>query len=105
MSETDIIRKIPIFSDLEPEELKEVSNIYIQRKYKKGQIIFFEGDPGEAVYFVKEGKIKIYKSDPKAASTYSTYSDPAIFLQRQSSSVGIHILPMRKPLKTRWWEL
>jgi len=65
MSETDIIRKIPIFSDLEPEELKEVSNIYIPRKYKKGQIIFFEGDPGEAVYFVKEGKIKIYKSDPE----------------------------------------
>jgi len=63
MCDIDLIRKIPIFSDLEPEELEQVSKIYISRKYKKGQIIFLEGEPGEAIYFVKEGKIKIYKSD------------------------------------------
>lgn len=63
MSDIDLIRKIPIFSGLNLEELNQVSNIYISRKYKKGQIIFFEGEPGEAVYFVKEGKIKVYKSD------------------------------------------
>jgi len=63
MSDIDIIKKIPIFADLEPQELEKVSKIYISRQYKKGQIIFFEGEPGEAVYFVKEGKIKIYKAD------------------------------------------
>jgi len=63
MSDIDIIKKIPIFADLEPRELEKVSKIYISRQYKKGQIIFFEGEPGEAVYFVKEGKIKIYKAD------------------------------------------
>ena len=57
MSDIDIIKKIPIFADLEPQELEKVSKIYISRQYKKGQIIFFEGEPGEAVYFVKEGKI------------------------------------------------
>lgn len=63
MSEIDIIKKIPLFSELEPKELEHVKNIYLLRKYKKGQIIFIEGEPGEAVYFVKSGKIKIYKSD------------------------------------------
>lgn len=63
MSEIDIIKKIPLFSELEPKELEQVKNIYLLRKYKKGQIIFIEGEPGEAVYFVKRGKIKIYKSD------------------------------------------
>jgi len=63
MSDIDLIKKIPLFSGLELEELNQVRNIYISKKYKKGQIIFFEGEPGEAVYFVKSGKIKIYKSD------------------------------------------
>jgi CRP/FNR family cyclic AMP-dependent transcriptional regulator len=63
MSDLDIIRKIPIFSGLGPDELTEVKNIYLTGKYKKGNIIFFEGEPGEAVYFVKGGKIKVYKSD------------------------------------------
>lgn len=63
MGDLDIIKKMPIFSGLKPEELAEVKNIYLTGKYKKGKIIFFEGEPGEAVYFVKSGKIKIYKSD------------------------------------------
>jgi CRP/FNR family cyclic AMP-dependent transcriptional regulator len=63
MSDLDIIKKIPIFSGLGPEELTEVQNIYLTGKYEKGNILFFEGEPGEAVYFVKSGKIKVYKSD------------------------------------------
>lgn len=33
----------------------------MERTYRKGRIIFVEGEPGEAVFFLKEGRVKISK--------------------------------------------
>lgn len=33
----------------------------MERSYRKGRIIFVEGEPGEAVFFLKEGRVKISK--------------------------------------------
>lgn len=63
MLERDLIKRIPIFEELSPQEVKKVQSIMVTKKYKKGKIIFHEGDPGEAVFFVKAGRVKIYKSD------------------------------------------
>ncbi|AYO32095.1 MAG: family transcriptional regulator, cyclic receptor protein [Thermoanaerobacteraceae bacterium] len=59
----DILKKIPIFSGLSNEELGKIKELVQAARYRKGVVIFQEGDPGEAVYFIKSGKIKIYKSD------------------------------------------
>lgn len=53
--------KAPIFSVLDNEQLGEVMNLIIRRRYKKGQIIFFEGDVSDKFYIINKGKIKIYK--------------------------------------------
>jgi CRP/FNR family transcriptional regulator, anaerobic regulatory protein len=54
-------RKAPIFSILENEQLEEVMSSIIRRKYKKGQIVFFEGDVSDKFYIINGGKIKIFK--------------------------------------------
>ncbi len=51
--------KIPLFRDLSNEELQEISQLAKVRNYKKNMIIFLEGEPGEALYFVISGKVKI----------------------------------------------
>ncbi|ABR47388.1 putative transcriptional regulator, Crp/Fnr family [Alkaliphilus metalliredigens QYMF] len=58
----DILRKVPAFSKLKEEALKKIANMTIERNVRKGSIIFMDGDPGEAFYFVKSGKIKVYKT-------------------------------------------
>jgi len=58
-----LLKAIPIFSVLTPDEMKQIEKIISTSKYKKGNILFFEGEPGEGVFFIKKGKIKIYKSD------------------------------------------
>jgi CRP/FNR family cyclic AMP-dependent transcriptional regulator len=63
MREMDILKRVPIFTGLEESDIMELKNICLKAKFQKGNIIFFEGDPGEAVHFIKSGKIKIYKSD------------------------------------------
>ncbi|MDP4146871.1 MAG: Crp/Fnr family transcriptional regulator [Bacillota bacterium] len=55
------VSKVYIFSTIQPEAFEKISNIIITRKYKKGQVIFFEGDVEDKLYIVNKGKIKIYK--------------------------------------------
>lgn len=58
----EILKGIPVFSQLKQQDIEKISKISIERSLKKGTIIFMEGDPGEAFYFIKSGKVKVYKT-------------------------------------------
>lgn len=58
----ELIKHIPIFSQLDQGSLEKISSITIEKKYRKGTIIFMEGDKGEALHFIKSGKVKISKA-------------------------------------------
>lgn len=59
----DVLSKFGLFRDLNDQELQEIVNISISREFKKGNHVFLQDDPLENVYFIYDGKIKIYKSD------------------------------------------
>jgi CRP/FNR family transcriptional regulator, anaerobic regulatory protein len=54
-------KKAPIFSVLDNEQLSDVMSMILRRRYKKGQVIFFEGDVSDKFYIINSGKIKIFK--------------------------------------------
>lgn len=62
MGDLSILKKMLMFHDLSDESLEKVSNIWHENTYKKGKIIFVEGEPGYAFYFVISGKVKVYKT-------------------------------------------
>lgn len=49
------------FSILQKEDLAEVNRVKVPNRYKKGQIIFYEGMNPTGVYCVNKGKVKISK--------------------------------------------
>lgn len=59
----DVLAKFTLFRDLTDKELTEIVNISISREYKKGNHVFMQDEPLANVYFIYNGKIKIYKSD------------------------------------------
>ncbi|MCG8403030.1 MAG: Crp/Fnr family transcriptional regulator [Firmicutes bacterium] len=61
MKNIEFLKKIPLFIHLDDEQLAEVEKVILERNYQKGRIIFMENEPGEAVFFVKAGRIKISK--------------------------------------------
>ncbi len=61
-STKEYLEKIPMFSGLSKEELELLSDYEVEKTYQKGEPIFMEGDPGKAVYYIKSGKIKLYKT-------------------------------------------
>lgn len=58
---TGLLKRIFVFSNLTEEELAKIAGIVRMRQYKKNSVIFHEGDPGEGLFFVQKGKIKLTK--------------------------------------------
>lgn len=55
------LSKVPYFSHLNENELNIIDKITRVKKYKKDEIIFFEGEKGEYIYIIKKGKVKMLK--------------------------------------------
>lgn len=61
----EMLRLVPLFRDLTPEELDRIWGIAIQRSYRKKEVIFTEGNDKEAVFFIQDGLVKAFKTDEK----------------------------------------
>jgi CRP/FNR family cyclic AMP-dependent transcriptional regulator len=59
MDKTVSLRHVPIFSRLGPKHLKSLGEITHHQHYRKGQIIFYRGDPGNAMYVLLSGSVKL----------------------------------------------
>ncbi|MBW2010363.1 MAG: Crp/Fnr family transcriptional regulator [Deltaproteobacteria bacterium] len=57
----DIISKAPLFSGLTENQLKEIKSITVEKRFKKREIIFSEGDDGNGFFVVINGRVKIFK--------------------------------------------
>ncbi len=53
------LRLVPLFARLEPGDLEKIGTLMYERRYGKGRIIFMEGAPGDALFLLKEGRIKL----------------------------------------------
>jgi CRP/FNR family cyclic AMP-dependent transcriptional regulator len=59
MSATDVLRRVPLFSDLSETELARFAEVTREREYPKNSVILFEDDPGDALYIVSAGQVKV----------------------------------------------
>src|SRR3989442_9789780 len=59
VSVTAILQKVPLFSQLAPVELERVAEITRERSYPRNSVILFEDDPGDALYVVATGQVKV----------------------------------------------
>jgi len=60
-SKAQILRKSPIFSSLNDDELTELAGLAIERSFMPNEFIFWDGDAPEWFYIVTEGKVKVLK--------------------------------------------
>src|SRR6056297_2145732 len=56
-----IVKEIPFFSLLTDKELELIDAIAVNKKFKKGEYIFFEGESGDKFFIIKEGQVKLNK--------------------------------------------
>ncbi|UUZ82973.1 Crp/Fnr family transcriptional regulator [Paenibacillus sp. P26] len=58
-----LLQHVPLFQDLSVTELEAIAPLFVERKYKKGTILFFEGDAGDEFFLIHTGVVKIYRID------------------------------------------
>jgi len=57
----DILLKSQLFGGLPEDHLEEIKKISVDKRFNKGEIIFFDGDKGNGFYLVIEGSVNVYK--------------------------------------------
>ncbi len=55
------IKNIFLFSDIKESELEKIRSFSTYKKYKKGEILFFDSEPYRGFYCLMEGTVKLYK--------------------------------------------
>jgi CRP/FNR family transcriptional regulator, cyclic AMP receptor protein len=55
----DALATIPFFAGLEPEALERLAAGMRSRRFRRGEVIFHIGDPGDALFVVVDGEVKI----------------------------------------------
>ena len=64
MEKIKLLQSCTLFSGLPEGQLSEIVSICYEKKFGRGENIFFEGDDGNGFYMVNTGKVKIYKMSP-----------------------------------------
>ena len=53
------IKQMVLFQPLDDEQLNQVAQRLKPRRYRAGTIIFHQGDPGESLYLLIDGRVRI----------------------------------------------
>ena len=59
LSPIEVLRKVPLFAGLGESDLAAFAELTRERSYPKGSVIVFEDDPGDALYLVAAGQVKV----------------------------------------------
>ncbi|UCE17142.1 MAG: Crp/Fnr family transcriptional regulator [Gemmatimonadota bacterium] len=57
----DILKKSPLFSELNAGDLDAVAGISAKKRYAKGEAIFNEGEPADRLFILNSGRIEVFK--------------------------------------------
>src|SRR5579872_6904501 len=63
-NETVYMKHVSLFAGLADEDIRELMSVARRRTFRSGEVIFHRDDPGQVLYIIKEGKVKICLISP-----------------------------------------
>lgn len=66
---TEFLKHLPLFANLNDAELTALAKDFTARRFQHGETIFFQGDPGQALYLIEAGRVRIYVQDDRGQET------------------------------------
>ena len=71
-----LIKQAAIFATLDEEELNSVAEICKEQSFKFGQTIFKEGEPGNRLFIISRGEVRISRQVPGSGEEALTVLKP-----------------------------
>jgi len=59
MDTVDFLAGVPLFSGLDDAELQQFGELTRERTFSKGSVILSQGDPGDSLFVVRDGRVKV----------------------------------------------
>lgn len=63
-NEAIYLKQVPLFAGLADEDIRGLMALAKRRTFRNGEVIFHREDPGQVLYVIKEGKVKIRLISP-----------------------------------------
>lgn len=74
------VQKVPIFSNLNPEEMMEIQSIIRGLYFERGEALFLPGDRCEKLYVINDGKVKISRLSDTGKEQVIRILEPGDFI-------------------------
>ncbi|MGI9290476.1 MAG: cyclic nucleotide-binding domain-containing protein, partial [Gammaproteobacteria bacterium] len=71
-----LLRRNALFRELPDDVLDKVTGLSTRRRYAKGETVFLQGDPGDALYGVVSGTVRISCSSASSAEVFLNIMEP-----------------------------
>ena len=88
MGKIEVLKTVPIFSDLSESDLKSVVNKMVSQSYKKGHVILEEDSTGDLCYFLTRGRVKITRVSSNEREVILALLGPGDFFGEMSLLSG-----------------
>src|SRR5947207_57961 len=92
----NLLRQAAIFQDLDDGELARVSEVCREQKFAVGQQVFKEGEPGNRLFIISEGEVRISRTIPGSGEEAlavlkpgACFGEMAIFDRSERSTAAI----------------
>ena len=80
VSKATMLRNVPLFAGLSDQALEDLASSLGRRTFAKGMIIFHKGSPGQTMYVVESGKVRIFTlSETGQEVTLNVYGPGDVF--------------------------
>ncbi len=70
------LKKIKLFSGLSFKEIRHMRRITRMETFEKGELVYLPGDPSDAVYLLKKGRVKISRVNDDGREVLLTILEP-----------------------------
>ena len=104
----DLLRTMDIFKHLPDQDLAKVARLLKEHKFAENQVIFLQGGPGDSLYIVTHGRVRISTSDSFGREKVLAFYGPGEFFgdmavltgaERSATAVAstdVRVLQLRK---------
>jgi HEAT repeat protein/ATP/ADP translocase len=68
-----VLRTVPLFGDLDPEDLQRIAATALERRFLAGEELVREGDLGDELIVIVEGRVRVVRADHDGERLLRTY--------------------------------
>lgn len=75
-SMSDFLKAVTLFAGLTDAEREALARDFVRRPYRQGELIFQQDDPGQVLYLVESGQVRIFVEGESGQETSVTFCGP-----------------------------